>query len=66
MLATDIAMSLAKEGLPFREAYKVAAAKNVQINQDTVAESLINRVSTGGCGQLATELLEARLSALKN
>jgi len=66
MLATDIAVSLAKEGVPFREAYKTAAGKNTQITQEAVNESLINRVSTGGCGELATGLLKARLTALKN
>ena len=66
MLATDIAVSLAKEGVPFREAYKTAAGKNTQITQEAVNESLINRVSTGGCGELASGLLKARLTALKN
>ena len=66
MLATDRAVDMARDGIPFRDAYKVAAAKGAGINADEIAQSLENRVSPGGCGQLETELLEARLQALKN
>ena len=66
MLATDRAVDMARDGIPFRDAYKVAAAQGVDINADEIAQSLENRVSPGGCGQLETVLLEARLRALKN
>lgn len=66
MLATDRAVDMARDGIPFRDAYKVAAAQGSDINADEIAQSLENRVSPGGCGQLETVLLEARLRALKN
>jgi argininosuccinate lyase len=66
MLATDRAMDLAREGIPFREAYKNVAAKMDAMDSDGIAESLVNRVSPGGCGRLETGILEARLEALKN
>ena len=66
MLATDLATDMAREGIPFREAYKTAVAACGEINNETIAKSLANRVSPGGCGHLATELLEVRLRALTN
>lgn len=66
MLATDRAMDLARQGIPFREAYKNVAAEMDGMNTDGIAESLVNRVSPGGCGRLETGILEARLEALKN
>ena len=66
MLATDLATDMARDGIPFREAYKTANAKIDGINDEVITQSLENRVSPGACGQLETELLESRLSALKN
>jgi len=66
MLATDLATDMAREGIPFREAYKTATAKCEEISDEAIAQSLASRVSPGGCGQLETGLLEARLEALKN
>jgi argininosuccinate lyase len=66
MLATDRALDMAREGIPFRDAYKTAIAEGAGISQDEIAKSLMDRVSPGGCGQLETGLLEARLDALKN
>jgi len=66
MLATDLAMDMAREGMPFREAYKVAVAGTGEISDEGITQSLANRVSPGGCGQLETRLLGARLEALKN
>ena len=66
MLATDRALDMAREGIPFRDAYKSAISEGVQISHKEIAQSLIDRVSPGGCGQLETGLLEARLEALKN
>jgi len=66
MLATDRAMDMASEGIPFREAYKAVAAGPGEISNEAITQSLANRVSPGGCGQLETELLEARLRALRN
>jgi argininosuccinate lyase len=66
MLATDLAVDMARDGIPFRDAYKTAADKCADINDDEIAQSLANRVSPGGCGCLGTALLESRLKALKN
>jgi len=66
MLATDLATDMAREGIPFREAYKMAVAACGEINDETIAKSLASRVSPGGCGHLSIELLEARLRALTN
>ena len=66
MLATDRALDMARDGLPFRDAYKAASSGNVDISDEGIAQSLINRVSPGGCGQLETDLLESRLRSLKN
>jgi len=66
MLATDRALDMAREGIPFREAYKTVAAQGMDISDEVIAESLANRVSPGGCGQLETALLESRLRSLTN
>jgi len=66
MLATDRAMDMARDGIPFRDAYKTAASEAADINDEAIVQSLANRVSPGGCGQLETAILESRLRALKN
>lgn len=66
MLATDRAMDLAREGVPFRQAYRRAAAESAEKGEDDIAQSLRRRVSAGACGRLQTEQLEERLRALKD
>ena len=66
MLATDRATDMAREGIPFREAYRAAAAEGAAISGEQIAQSLANRVSPGGCGQLELGILESRLRALRN
>jgi argininosuccinate lyase len=66
MLATDRALDMAREGIPFRDAYKTASAKGANLDAGEIAQSLASRVSPGGCGRLETALLESRLDALKN
>ena len=66
MLATDRAMDMARDGIPFRDAYKAASAKGADISDEEIAQSLARRASPGGCGQLETTLLETRLRVLKN
>ena len=65
MLATDHALDLARDGIPFRDAYRTAAAKMQGLSDEAIAESLANRTSPGGCGCLETELLHSRLEQLK-
>jgi argininosuccinate lyase len=66
MLATDRALDMARDGIPFRDAYRTASAEDADISDEGIAQSLTNRVSPGGCGRLETALLESRLRALKN
>jgi argininosuccinate lyase len=66
MLATDRALDMARQGIPFRDAYKSAAAETEELSAEGIAQSLASRVSPGGCGQLETGLLQVRLEALKN
>ena len=66
MLATDRALDMAREGTPFRDAYKRAFAEGEGLSDEAIAESIANRCSPGGCGQLETALLKSRLRALIN
>ena len=66
MLATDRALDMARDGVPFRDAYKAASANSTDISDEDIAQSLARRASPGGCGQLETALLETRLRLLKN
>jgi len=66
MLATDRALDMARDGVPFRDAYKAASSEDSDISDEGISQSLTNRVSPGGCGQLETALLESRLKALRN
>jgi len=66
MLATDHALDLARDGIPFREAYKTAAAEIQGLSDEGIAQSLANRTSPGGCGCLETKFLQARLDRLKD
>jgi len=60
MYATDLAVDLAREGLPFREAYRQAAdpARWAEGNPDA---SLRARVSPGAAADLRLDALRARL-----
>ena len=66
MLATDRATNLAREGVPFRDAYKIAAAEIGTMNMDDIERSLMQRISPGGCGNLGDDILAASLDALKS
>ena len=66
MLATDHALDLARDGIPFRDAYKTAAAEMHGLSDEAIAESLARRTSPGGCGRLETEILHARIAQLRN
>ncbi|HZX81294.1 MAG TPA: argininosuccinate lyase [Lysobacter sp.] len=63
MYATDLAIELALEGLPFREAYRHAADPARWAERDPQA-SLAARVSPGGPGALRLDVLKARLDAV--
>ena len=63
MYATDLAVDMAREGLPFREAYRQAADPARWAEGDPGA-SLAARTSPGAAGALRLEVLRTRLEAL--
>jgi len=63
MYATDLAVELARQGLPFREAYKQAADPARWAQGDPEA-SLAARVSPGAAADLRLDALRQRLSEL--
>lgn len=65
MFATDRATRLAAEGIPFREAYRTVASSLQSDADQNVAQSLAERVSPGGCGNLGLEILQARLQSIR-
>jgi argininosuccinate lyase len=65
MHATDRALELVQEGVPFREAYRQAAADIPSLAERTPEDSLRARKSLGSAGNLALERLEERLRSLK-
>ncbi|MFC3815803.1 argininosuccinate lyase [Lysobacter sp. GCM10012299] len=64
MYATDLAVDLARQGLPFREAYK-QAADPARWEQGDPEASLAARVSPGAGAQLRLGELRSRLDALR-
>ena len=62
--ATDRALELVQQGVPFREAYRQAAAEIPQLSARTPEGSLRARRSLGAAGNLALERLEERLRSL--
>jgi len=66
MYATDVAVEAAVAGVPFREAYKAAAAAADTAGQGRTPEaSLAARVSPGAAADLRLEELQARWAALQ-
>ena len=63
MYATDLALDLARDGTPFREAYR-QAADPVRWRGGSPAASLAARVSPGAAGDLRLAALRLRLDAL--
>ncbi len=64
MLATDRAVTLASEGLPFRDAYMRAARKIGQLSAGPaeINASIDGRVSLGGCGNLGLDQIAGRIT----
>lgn len=63
MYATDLAVDLAKQGVPFRDAYRQAADPARWAEGDPAA-SLAARTSPGAAGDLRLDELRARLGVL--
>src|SRR5690606_23288650 len=64
MYATDLAVEMAKDGVPFRNAYRQAADPARWVEGDPTA-SLAARVSPGAAGDLRLDELDKRLAALR-
>lgn len=64
MYATDLAVELAEQGVPFRDAYRQVANGLDGLSARTPEASIAARVSPGACGALLLERLQARLDAL--
>jgi argininosuccinate lyase len=60
MYATDLAVDLAREGMPFRDAYR-QAADPARWEQGDADASLAARVSPGAAGDLRLDELRERL-----
>ncbi|MGH8033565.1 MAG: argininosuccinate lyase [Luteimonas sp.] len=63
MYATDLAVDLARDGVPFRDAYQQAADPQRWADGDP-AVSLAARTSPGAAGDLRLDVLRERLAAL--
>jgi len=61
MYATDLAVDMARAGMPFREAYR-QAADPARWQQGDPARSLAERVSPGAAGDLGLDELRRRLA----
>ena len=64
MYATDLAVDLAKQGMPFRDAYRQAADPQQWVGGNP-EDSLAARTSPGAAGDLQLDLLQLRLAALR-
>jgi argininosuccinate lyase len=64
MYATDVAIEKARDGVPFREAYRDAVAIGAELADRSPEASLAARVSPGACADLRLEVLKQRLAAL--
>ncbi len=64
MYATDLAVDLARQGMPFRDAYK-QAADPARWEQGDPQHSLATRVSPGAAADLRLNVLRERLAAVK-
>jgi argininosuccinate lyase len=65
MYATDVAVEAAVRGVPFRDAYRTAAASAAAAGEGrTPEESLVARVSPGATADLRLDALRARLQSV--
>jgi argininosuccinate lyase len=60
--ATDRAIDLVKEGIPFRDAYRRAADELASLGDRTPEDSLRARVSPGACADLQLDAIAARIA----
>ncbi|MCW8878156.1 MAG: argininosuccinate lyase [Kangiellaceae bacterium] len=65
MYATDFAVELSSQGIPFRDAYQNVVARYSELESRTPADSLAQRTSFGACAQLGILELKMRFESLK-
>ncbi|MET1253559.1 argininosuccinate lyase [Aliikangiella maris] len=64
MYATDFAVELAAQGMPFRDAYQQVVERYDELKARTPEQSIQQRVSPGGCHDLMLSELNQRLKQL--
>lgn len=64
MFATDLAIELAANGVPFREAYQKVGRDLAALHELPIEESIAKRRSLGGAGCLGLDKLHQRLASL--
>ncbi len=64
MYATDLAVELSAEGMPFREAYQQVVERYSELETRTPEQSIQQRTSPGGCANLMLEELQERFTQL--
>ncbi|MCP4271542.1 MAG: argininosuccinate lyase [Gammaproteobacteria bacterium] len=64
MYATDLAVELSAEGMPFREAYQQVVERYSELESRTPEHSIQQRTSPGGCANLMLEALQERFTKL--
>ncbi len=65
LYATDVAIERAREGVPFRDAYRDAASLDAALADRTPEQSLAARVSPGAAADLRLDDLRARLGLMQ-
>jgi len=66
MYATDLAVELSAEGMPFRDAYQQVVERYDELKDRTAEQSISERTSPGGCANLLLESLTQRFELLCN
>ncbi len=66
MFATDLSVDMAREGVPFREAYQQVGSRLADLKPEDLDANLRNRVSTGACGALELDRLTSRWDVVNN
>ncbi len=64
LFSTDLATKLAKQGIPFRDAYRQVAESLSEVEAGDLEKTLQARVSPGASGNLYLRQLTARLQGL--
>jgi len=64
MYATDFAVELSAEGMPFREAYQQVVERYPELESRTPEQSIQSRTSPGGCANLMLDELQKRFENL--